>query len=159
MSIFGKSIKEMRRAISLLRDVTAYIPQELSFFPMQTPEEAVMFVAALKHGREGLDLKEVHKILNDVGLDDVELYSRAIGGELVGGLTVRGLSGGEKKRLALACALAMKPKLMMLDEITRYVGCAISRQHATLLSSHLCQSLLQRSVVLTLRTHKLRCSS
>jgi len=121
ISMFGQTITEMPKAIGILRDVAAYIPQDVSFLPMQTAEEAVRFVACLKHGRDGLDMTAVHQILNDVGLNDAELYSRPIGGELVGGLTVRGLSGGEKKRLALACALAIKPKLMMLDEITRYV--------------------------------------
>lgn len=51
--------------------------------------------------------------------------TRPIGGALAGGLTIRGLSGGERKRLALACAVAMRPSILFLDEITRYVSSVI----------------------------------
>lgn len=118
IKMFGEIASSMNEASKLLRDVTAYVPQDVAFLPMQTPEEAVLFVANLKHGRDGMSLTEVHQILDDVGLGESGLYKRPIGGALAGGMDVRGISGGEKKRLAVACALAMKPQLMMLDEIT-----------------------------------------
>jgi ABC-type multidrug transport system ATPase subunit len=59
MSIFGHVITDMKKAGTLLRNATAFVPQELSFFPMQTPEEAVRFVACLVHGRNAADVVNI----------------------------------------------------------------------------------------------------
>jgi len=91
------------------------------FFPNQTPEEAVKFVANLKRGKDerGYEVrkKRVNQILDLVGIPHAA-RKRAIGGTLAGGVVIRGVSGGERKLLALACTIAMKPKLLFLDEIT-----------------------------------------
>jgi len=41
-----------------------------------------------------------------------------IGGMLAGGIMVRGLSGGEKRRLAICCATITKPDILFADEPT-----------------------------------------
>jgi ABC-type multidrug transport system ATPase subunit len=61
--------------------------------------------------------ERIDQILDIVGIPK-EVRNRSIGGTLAGGLVIRGLSGGERKRLALACAVAMKPSIIFLDEIT-----------------------------------------
>ena len=121
MSVLGTEISPSSDCKNILRDVAAYVPQNEQFFPNQTPEEAVEFAANLKLGRDErgdhVRKSRVREMLDLVGIP-VKARTRPIGGTLAGGVVLRGLSGGERKRLALACAFAMKPKLIFLDEIT-----------------------------------------
>jgi ABC-type multidrug transport system ATPase subunit len=122
LSILGQHVSGFQEAADRLKKDAAYVPQNEQFFPNQTPEEAVAFSANLKLGKDKRGNRfrkdRIDKILDKIGLSN-EARTRPIGGTLAGGLVIRGLSGGERKRLALACAFAMKPSLLFLDEITR----------------------------------------
>ena len=104
-----------------IQGISAYIPQQEYFYPTQTCEEAIRFSTNMKFGRASLKESTafIHACLDVVGLEAEAFASRKIGGELAGSVMIRGLSGGERKRLALASVLALKPKMIFIDELTR----------------------------------------
>ncbi len=92
---------------SAIRRRLGYMPQEPGFYPRFTAFEFVDYVAILK---ELTDRKarhvEVRRVLEAVGLGDQA------------GKRIRTLSGGMRRRLALAQALLGRPDLLLLDEPT-----------------------------------------
>ncbi|KAK9900991.1 hypothetical protein WJX75_009850 [Coccomyxa subellipsoidea] len=95
---------------------SAYIPQEDHFIPSLTCFETLMVAARLR-GLSASSIRQiVHGSLRSMGLQGAR--DTQVGGLLPGGLRVRGISGGEKRRLSIACGTIGAPRIIFLDEPT-----------------------------------------
>ncbi len=125
---FDSNTTALQRGLSkVIINMSAYIPQQEFFYPTQTLQEAIHFVINMKFGKGNSEMRKslAHGYLDMAGLPHEKYATRKIGGDLGGGFSIRGLSGGERKRLALACMLALKPKIMFIDELTRCVRSSV----------------------------------
>lgn len=84
-----------------------------------TTEETMRFYASIIlpptwNSKKRLD--RAAEVLAAVGL--ASHHNTLVGGALPGGLLLRGLSGGERKRLAIAAGIMAAPSVIFLDEPT-----------------------------------------
>lgn len=93
----------------------AFIYQDDAFFSMLSVTETLTLAAALKL-KYVYNGEHQHKAI-DESLSTMSLFN--VKDSLVGDpLNTRGISGGERKRLSVACELLSNPKLLVADEPT-----------------------------------------
>lgn len=103
IEILGKDIK---REAAITKKNLGVVPQDIAIYEDLTAYENVKFFASL-YGLKGEQLKErTNEALEFVGLSDrAKQFPKEF-------------SGGMKRRLNIACAIAHRPKLIIMDEPT-----------------------------------------
>eukprot|EP00879_Flechtneria_rotunda_P012451 GHRR01013002.1.p1 GENE.GHRR01013002.1~~GHRR01013002.1.p1 ORF type:complete len:725 (+),score=270.17 GHRR01013002.1:301-2175(+) len=115
-ALLVNGVKTKRQAFMAM---SAYVPQHDNLVPTMTAYEAVSFYASiiLPAGTpKAVRRARISRVLAMMGL--TEQKHTLVGGILAGGIMLRGLSGGERKRLAIACGVVAGPSLVFLDEPT-----------------------------------------
>lgn len=102
--------KPMER--SNFKKVSGYVTQKDTLFPLLTVYETLMFTAKLRLRLPAANLvARVEALLRELGLDHVA-------GAMVGDERLRGISGGERRRVSIGVDVIHDPKVLILDEPT-----------------------------------------
>ena len=102
-----------------LQPHSTYVMQEESFHATTTVMEAMLFQAHMRMPRSvpmAAKRERARRLLKMAGLQGKE--DMRVGGDLPGGFPLRGLSGGEKRRLSLCCGVVGDPDVLFCDEVT-----------------------------------------
>ena len=109
---FSNRITLSGRVVKEEGEEQAYIRQEDIFFSKFTVRETLMNAANFRLPRNTDKRKVVEDIMHKLGL--CKCADSVIGS----GKSGRGISGGEKKRLRIACELIAAPDVIFADEPT-----------------------------------------
>lgn len=98
------------------RSVIGFVDQDDTMLPTLTVHETIMTSALLRLPRDmNISVKEqrVYEVEKQLGISHIK--DQLIGSEEGSG---RGISGGEKRRVGIACELVTSPSILFLDEPT-----------------------------------------
>ncbi|KAL6726976.1 hypothetical protein Aduo_008896 [Ancylostoma duodenale] len=97
-----------------MRKACAYVQQDDCFIGSLTVKEHLVFNAILRMGggyRSRRQLRKVEEVMSELGLDDCA-------DSIIGTRSIKGISGGEKKRVAFASEILTSPPILLCDEPT-----------------------------------------
>uniref|UniRef100_M4BS98 ABC transporter domain-containing protein n=1 Tax=Hyaloperonospora arabidopsidis (strain Emoy2) TaxID=559515 RepID=M4BS98_HYAAE len=92
----------------------SYVMQDDLFYPTITVKEHLVFQANLRMGKT-VSQKRYRQRVDDVM---EELGLQKCRDTLIGGISLRGISGGERKRLSFATEILINPSILFADEPT-----------------------------------------
>eukprot|EP00123_Amoebidium_parasiticum_P016523 comp23474_c1_seq3/m.39236 comp23474_c1_seq3/g.39236 ORF comp23474_c1_seq3/g.39236 comp23474_c1_seq3/m.39236 type:complete len:241 (-) comp23474_c1_seq3:6-728(-) len=96
------------------RRIAAYVEQDDILMPQLTVQETFYFQAQLRLPNSWSDQQKTDRamsIINELGLGHTM-------GTRIGNHLFKGISGGERKRVAIGCELITNPRILFLDEPT-----------------------------------------
>ncbi|KAK1361555.1 ABC transporter domain-containing protein [Heracleum sosnowskyi] len=94
------------------KKLSGYVTQKDILFPLLTVEETLMFSAKLRLSLPETELRSrVKSLIQELGLCHVA-------GSRVGDNRIRGISGGERRRVSIGVEVIHDPKVLILDEPT-----------------------------------------
>lgn len=113
-----------------LRKMCGYVAQEENLLPLLTVKETLMYSADFMLKRVCRKEKEerVEKLIDELGLKHVS-------DSFLGDQEIRGISGGERKRVSIGVELIPNPSILLLDEPTSGLDSSSALQVIELLSS------------------------
>ncbi|KAJ1650668.1 FAD-dependent urate hydroxylase [Dispira simplex] len=94
--------------------VVGFVDQEDTLMPTLTVYETILYSALLRLPRDMSRAAKQARVLETLH----ELDIMHIKDSRIGNATTRGISGGEKRRVSIACELVTSPSILFLDEPT-----------------------------------------
>ncbi|CAI5705214.1 hypothetical protein KXD40_008721 [Peronospora effusa] len=94
--------------------LASYVMQDDLFYQTITVKEHLMFQAKLRMGKTFTEeeyMNRVDEVMEELGLMKCR-------DTLIGGISLRGISGGERKRLSFATEILTNPSILFVDEPT-----------------------------------------
>lgn len=113
------------------RRISGYVTQDDALFPLLTVEETLMFSADLRlpgNVPAAEKTARVRALLNELGLGHVS-------GSRIGNDDIRGISGGERRRVSIGVDVIHDPAVLLLDEPTSGLDSAAALQIVARLKS------------------------
>lgn len=109
------TFNEAEPADAVIRSVCSYVCQDDdALLPSLTVRETLRFAAGLRlppHMSKQEKIDRAESVLLKMGLKDCA-------DNLIGGVLVKGISGGEKRRVSIAVQVLTEPRILLLDEPT-----------------------------------------
>ena len=107
ITVCGHSLSDPKLDLRALRQDVGIVFQSYNLFPHLTVEQNITLAPRwVKKVDKAVARDEARRVLRQVGLEEkIDAYPEQ-------------LSGGQQQRVAIARSLAMKPKVMLFDEVT-----------------------------------------